>query len=156
MKAPTSTLRREHEIQEKWYQIDATGLVLGRLAARVAKLVRGKTRPDYSPHLNPKIHVVITNADKVVLTGPKLTDKVYRHHTIYRTGLKEETAGKLLARKPAEVLRRAIQGMLPKNRLGRTLNKNLRIYGAGEYTGQHVAQQPETLVIKTRVPKSND
>ncbi|MCC5877695.1 MAG: 50S ribosomal protein L13 [Candidatus Sumerlaeia bacterium] len=155
MKAPVSTLRRDHEIPEKWYHIDASGLVVGRLATRVASLLRGKHLPDYSPHLDHKIHVVITNADKVVFTGKKLTDKVYYHHSGWRTGIKSITAGKLMEKKPEEILTKAIHGMLPKNRLGRKLETHVRIYRSGDYNGQHAAQKPEDLVIKTRTPKEN-
>jgi len=154
MRAQESTLAKPPEIQEKWYIVDAEGLVVGRVAARIAKLLRGKTLANYSPHLDFKIHVIITNAEKVVFTGNKLIDKKYRHHSRYRTGLKEISAGHLLEQKPEEVLRKAIHGMLPKNRLGRQLDRHLRIYRSGEYNGQHAAQQPETLVVKTRVPKT--
>lgn len=154
MRAPSSTLRRDEEIKEKWYIVDAEGLVVGRVATRVAALLRGKLLVDYSPHLDHKIHVVITNADKIVFTGAKLTDKVYYHHTGWRTGIKSTTPQKLLQTKPEEILRKAIHGMLPKNRLGAKLDRHLRIYRSGAYNGQHEAQQPETLVIKTRVAKA--
>jgi large subunit ribosomal protein L13 len=150
MRAQDSTLIEPQDIKEKWYIVDADGLIVGRLASRVAKVIRGKNLPQYAPHLDFKVHVIITNADKVVFTGKKLTDKVYRHHTRYRTGLKEIQAGHLLSSKPEEVLRKAIHGMLPKNRLGAKLDKHVKIFRSGEYTGQHQAQQPETLVIKTR------
>lgn len=154
MRAQDSTLRREHELVEKWYIVDAEGLVVGRVATRIASLLRGKLQADYSPHLDHKIHVIVTNADKIVFTGDKLKTKQYFHHTRFRTGIKVTTPEKLLATKPEEVLRRAIHGMLPKNRLGRTLDRHVRIYRSGDYNGQHSAQQPETLVIKTRVPKA--
>lgn len=155
MKAPSSTLLREHEIPEKWYLVDAEGLVVGRLAARVAKMLRGKHLPEHSPHLDHKIHFVIINADKVIFTGKKLRDKVYYHHSGWRTGIKSITAGQLMEKKPEDVLTKAIHGMLPKNRLGRKLERHLRIYRSGEYNGQHDAQQPEILEIKTRTPKAN-
>jgi large subunit ribosomal protein L13 len=156
MKAQTSTLPKPHETREKWYLVDAEGLVVGRVASRVAKLVRGKLNADYAPHLDPKIHVIITNADKIVFTGQKLDKKTYYHHSPYRTGIKAATARKVLQEKPEEILRRAIHGMLPKNRLGRSLDRHVRIYKSGEYTDQHKAQQPEALVIKTRQPKKED
>lgn len=156
MKAQATTQKSSAELQEKWYLVDADGLVVGRLAARVAKLLRGKTTPEYSPHVDPKIHVVITNADKIVFTGAKWSDKVYYHHSGWRTGIKSITAEKLLAKKPEDILTKAIHGMLPKNRLGRKLDKHLRIYRSGEYNGQHDAQKPEPLTIRTRVPKKND
>jgi len=154
MRAQESTLSKPSEIQEKWYIVDVEGLVVGRVASRIAKILRGKTLPNYSQHLDFKIHIIITNADKIVFTGNKLEDKTYVHHSRYRTGLKSISARHLLEQKPEEVLRKAIHGMLPKNRLGRTLDKHVRIYRSGAYTGQHAAQQPETLVIKTRVPKA--
>jgi large subunit ribosomal protein L13 len=152
MKAQSSTLPAVDSLQERWYIVDAEGLIVGRLASRVASLLRGKREADYTPHLNHKIHVVIVNADKVVFTGKKLKDKVYYHHSGWRTGIKAITAGKLLQEKPEEVLRKAIHGMLPKNRLGSTLDKNVRIYAGAEHP--HAAQQPKPLVIKTRVAKA--
>lgn len=155
MRAQESTLRRDHELTEKWFIVDASGLVVGRLAARIASVLRGKTLPHYSPHLDHKVHVIVTNADKVIFTADKMTSKKYYHHSGWRTGIKETTPAKLMVKKPTEVLKVAIQGMLPKNRLGRTLNRHLRLYAAGEYNGQHDAQKPEQLVVKTRVPKPN-
>jgi large subunit ribosomal protein L13 len=141
------------EQKEKWYIVDASGLVLGRLASRIASLLRGKRLARFSPHIHPNIHVIITNADKVVLTGNKLVDKIYYHHTRHRTGIKAESARHLLERKPEELIRRAVHGMCQKGPLGRQIEKHLRIYNTGEYTDQHKAQQPEPLVVKTRVPK---
>jgi large subunit ribosomal protein L13 len=154
MRAQDSTLIKPADIQEKWYIVDAEGLVVGRVASRIAKVLRGKNLPNYAPHLDFKVHIIVTNADKIVFTGAKLNDKVYQHHTRYRTGVKTISARHLLEEKPEEVLRRAIHGMLPKNRLGRTLDKHVRIYRSGAYTGQHDAQTPEQLVIKTRVAKA--
>ncbi len=154
MRAQKSTLRQPDEFLEKWYIVDAEGQVVGRFAARVAKLVRGKLLPEFSPHLDPHIHVIITNADKILFTGNKLKEKVYYHHTGFRTGIKSTTPEKLLATKPEQILIKAIHGMLPKNRLGRALDKHLRVYRSGEYNGQHDAQKPEPLVIKTRTPKT--
>lgn len=154
MKLQSSTIPAVESAPEKWYLIDADGLVVGRLASRVASIVRGKRTAEYTPHLNPRIHVVIVNADKVVFTGNKLRDKTYYHHSGWRTGIKSTTAGKLLAAKPEEVLRKAIHGMLPKNRLGSVLNKNIRIY-AGPDHEQH-AQTPEKLEITTRKPLPKD
>lgn len=151
MKAQTSTLPDTTTTPEKWYLVDASGQVVGRLAARVAKLVRGKLAADYAPHLNPKIHVVIINAEKAVFTGTKWQNKKYYHHSGWRTGVKEITAEKLLEKSPEDILRKAIHGMLPKNRLGTTLNKNIRIYTGADHP--HEAQQPESLEIHTRTPK---
>jgi large subunit ribosomal protein L13 len=154
MKAQTSTLLKPSEIKEKWYLVDAENQVVGRLSARVASLLRGKLTPAYAPHMDPKIHVVIINADKIIFTGKKLDDKIYYHHSGWRTGIKSITAGKLLATKPEEILRKAVHGMLPKGALGRKLDKHLRLFRSGEYKGQHDAQQPETLEIQTRTPSA--
>jgi len=143
-----STVPNVNEINEKWYIVDAQGLIVGRLAARVAKLIRGKLQPDYTPHLNPKIHVVVVNAEKAVFTGDKVKAKKYYRHSRFRTGLKETTPEKLLDTNPTEILRKAIHGMLPKNRLGAVLNKNVRIYAGPDHP--HEAQQPESITIKTR------
>jgi len=151
MKAQSTTLPAVASTQEVWYEVDAAGQIVGRVAARIAQLVRGKLNPDFTPHLNPKIHVVVLNADKVVFTGKKLRDKLYRHHTGWMTGLKSVSAGKLLQTKPEEVLRHAIHGMLPKNRLGSVLNKNIRIYAGAEHP--HQAQNPKPLAVKTRQPR---
>jgi len=152
MKPQATTIPNPAAAEEKWYVVDAAGQVLGRVASRVASLVRGKRNVDFSPHLNPRIHVVIVNADKVVLTGAKLKDKTYYHHSGWRTGIKAITAEKLLQKNPSDVLRFAIHGMLPKNTLGSALRKNIRIYAGSEHP--HEAQQPESLVIKTRQPKA--
>lgn len=156
MKAPTSTVPKPRDIKEKWYIVDAEGLVVGRAASRVAKLLRGKLDPGFSPHQDPKIHVIITNADKVVFTGNKLEQKTYYHHSGWRTGIKSATARQLLEKKPEEILRKAIHGMLPKNSLGRKIERHIRIYRAGQYNDQHKAQQPEPLHIETRKPKQED
>lgn len=154
MKAQSSTLPNISKMEEKWYLVDAEGQVVGRLAARLAKLVRGKMEPGFAPHIDPRIHVVIINADKVVFTGNKLSDKTYYHHSGWRTGIKAITAEKLLEKNPADVLRKAIYGMLPKNRLGRKLNKHVHVFAGTEHP--HEAQQPQQLVIKTRQPKKQD
>lgn len=154
MKAQSSTLPDIGKIEEKWYLVDAEGQVVGRLAARVAKLVRGKMDPGFAPHIDPRIHVVIVNAEKAVFTGNKLEQKTYYHHSGWRTGIKAITAGKLLEKNPTDILRKAIHGMLPKNRLGRKLNKHVHIYAGPDH--EHQAQQPQALVIKTRQPKKLD
>jgi large subunit ribosomal protein L13 len=152
MRAQPTTLPKVNETKEQWYLVDAEKQIVGRVAARVASLVRGKLTPSFAPHLNPKIHVVIINADKAVFTGNKLQKKTYYHHTGWRTGIKAITAEKLMIKDPTEVLRKAIHGMLPKNILGRTLNRNIRIYAGPEHP--HQAQQPQTLEVKTRQPKA--
>ena len=131
------------EIQRAWYVVDADGLVLGRLATEVARILRGKHKPTFAPHLDTGDHVIIVNADKVVLTSDKGDRKVVYRHSGYPGGLKAETFGRLLARKPEEAVRRSIRGMLPKTRLGRQQLTKLKVY-AGP-THPHSAQQPQTL-----------
>ncbi|MDX2176115.1 MAG: 50S ribosomal protein L13 [Candidatus Sumerlaeia bacterium] len=150
MNARQTTMAKAQDLAETWYELDAAGQIVGRFAARVATLLRGKHLPNFTPHADHKIHVIIKNADKAVFTGDKLVSKKYYWHSRYRTGLKSETAGALLERRPEEVLRRAIHGMLPKNRLGSVMDRHVRIYKSGEYTGQHAAQQPQVIDIQTR------
>jgi large subunit ribosomal protein L13 len=133
------------EIQRRWYVVDADGLVLGRLATEVARVLRGKHRPIYTPHLDTGDHVIIVNADKVVLTAGKAERKPVRRHSGYPGGLHEETYAHLLERRPDEALRRTIRGMLPKTRLGRQQLTKLKVY-AGP-THPHSAQKPEPLEI---------
>jgi len=133
------------EIQRGWYVIDADGLVLGRLATEVARLLRGKHKAIFSPHIDTGDHVVIINADKVVLTAEKAGKKQVYRHSGYPGGLKSQTYADLLDRKPAEAVRRTIRGMLPKNRLGRAQLKKLKVY-AGP-THPHSAQKPESLEL---------
>ena len=133
------------EIQRGWYVIDADGLVLGRLATEVARLLRGKHKAIFSPHIDTGDHVVIINADKVVLTAEKASKKQVYRHSGYPGGIKSQTYADLLDRKPAEAVRRTIRGMLPKNRLGRAQLKKLKVY-AGP-THPHSAQKPESLEL---------
>jgi len=129
----------------KWYLIDAKGAVLGRLATRIASQLRGKHNPMYTPHVDTGDSVVVINAEKIKLTGRKWQQKVYYRHSGYIGGLKEITAAKLLEKRPEDIIRLAVKGMLPKNRLGRKLFKKLKVY-AGD-THPHEAQNPETLVL---------
>ncbi|RLA86694.1 MAG: 50S ribosomal protein L13 [Deltaproteobacteria bacterium] len=137
---------REVEVQKKWYLVDGQGQVLGRLASQIAMLLRGKTKPIYTPHADVGDFVVVVNAEQVRLTGKKLDNKIYYRHTGYIGGIKSITARKLLDKKPDEVLRRAVRGMLPKNRLGRRLLKKLKIYAGDQHP--HQSQQPETLTLE--------
>jgi large subunit ribosomal protein L13 len=137
---------KESEIERRWFVVDAQGQVLGRLASRVASILRGKHKPTFTPHLDLGDHVVVINAEKIHLTGRKLTDKVYRWHTGYIGGLREVSAGSLLRSHPERVIEWAVQGMLPKNRLGRAMVKKLRVYRGGDHP--HAAQQPTVLEIK--------
>lgn len=139
------------EASRTWYLVDATGLTVGRLATRVARILMGKEKPTYTPFLDTGDHVVVVNAEKVVFSGSKLTDKFYRHHTGYPGGLKEEAAGDLLKRRPEKILELAVRGMLPKTRLGRAMASKLKVYVGGEHP--HQAQQPQPLKIATQTPR---
>ncbi len=131
---------RKGEVPRRWFVVDAQGKVLGRLASRIAMVLRGKNKPTYTPHLDTGDFVVVVNAGQVQLTGRKLDDKFYYRHSGYMGGLKQISARHLLAKKPEEVLRHAVRGMLPKNSLGRQLLKKLKVYAGGEHP--HQAQQP--------------
>ena len=133
------------EIERKWFVVDAENKVLGRLASEIATRLRGKHKPNFSPHMDVGDFIVVVNADKVKLTGNKLDDKVYYHHSGYMGGIKEQTAKEVLEKKPTELLKMAVRGMLSKNSLGRKQLKKLKIYTGTEHP--HAAQQPETLEI---------
>ena len=141
-----TVIPKESEIERRWFVVDAQGQVLGRLASRVASILRGKHKPTFTPHLDLGDHVVVINAEKIHLTGRKLTDKVYRWHTGYIGGLREVTAGRLLQSHPERVIEWAVEGMLPKNRLGRAMAKKLRVYRGADHP--HAAQQSAVLEIK--------
>ena len=130
---------------DKWYVIDATDQVLGRIATKAATILSGKHRPHYAPFLITGDHVVVVNADKVKLTGQKLDQKVYRRHTAYPGGLKEEKVRKVLESRPERVIREAVLGMLPKNKLGSRLFKKLKVYAGSDHP--HQAQNPEPLTF---------
>jgi large subunit ribosomal protein L13 len=132
-------------LDKKWYLVDAENKVLGRLASQIASRLRGKHKAVFTPHADTGDFIVVINAEKVTITGSKATNKVYYRHTGYVGGLKEITAEKLLAKKPAEVLRLAVKGMLPKNSLGRRQLRKLKIYAGSEHP--HEAQKPEKLEI---------
>jgi len=134
---------KKEEITRKWYLADADDQVLGRLAVKIANYLRGKHKPIFTPSVDTGDFVVVVNAEKVKLTGRKLDGKVYYWNSGYPGGLKSETAGERLARKPEEVIRDAVWGMLPKNRLGRAMFKKLKVYKGSEHP--HKAQQPEVL-----------
>jgi len=140
-----SFIPHEKEIQKQWHVIDAEGKILGRLASRAARLLTGKDKPIYTPFLDTGDHVIIVNADKVKLTGKKLTHKMYRHHTGYPGGLREEAAGVLLAKDPGRLVREAVIGMLPKTKLGHAMRKKLKVYRGPQHP--HQAQRPVPLVI---------
>ena len=134
------------DVERKWYVVDAEGVVLGRLATRVASILRGKHKPIYTPHVDTGDYVIVLNAEKVVLTGNKLDQKVYYHHSGYPGGLRETVYRRLMASKPEFVLKHAVTGMLPKGPLGRSMAKKLKIYAGPEH--EHAAQKPEKLDLK--------
>ena len=142
MNVKTYTLR-ESEIERRWFVVDATGQTLGRLASRVARVLEGKDKPEYTPNLDSGDHVIILNASHITVTRDKLESKIYSRHSGHPQGYKEETLGHLLARRPEEVLRRAVKGMLPHNRLGAQQLRKLKIYPGSDHP--HQAQRPEPL-----------
>lgn len=133
-------------LEHKWYVVDANGMVLGRLASQVASILRGKNKPIYTPHVDTGDFVIIVNADKVVLTGKKLDQKKYIHHTDYPGGLKEISYRDLMAKKPEFAVYEAVRRMMPKGPLGRKMLKKLRVYAGASH--DHAAQMPETIVLK--------
>ncbi|MDO4943201.1 MAG: 50S ribosomal protein L13 [Lachnospiraceae bacterium] len=138
--ASPSTINRE------WYVVDATGHTLGRLASEIAKVLRGKNKPTYTPHIDTGDYVVVINADKIKVTGKKMDQKIYYHHSDYVGGMKETTLKEKMAKKPEDVIYLAVKGMLPKGPLGRSMIKKLHVYAGPEHKQQ--AQQPKELEIK--------
>jgi large subunit ribosomal protein L13 len=138
---------REQDVLKKWYVVDAKDQVIGRLATQIAMILRGKTKPIFTPHCDTGDFVVVVNAEQALFTGGKLDKKVYYHHSGYMGGIKANTARQTFQGKPEEVLRKAVRGMLPKNSLGRRLLKKLKIYTGGEHP--HQAQKPEPLTLQS-------
>jgi large subunit ribosomal protein L13 len=138
-------LARREELDPKWYLVNAEGKVLGRLSTELAKILRGKNKPTYTPHLDTGDFVIVVNAGKVSLTGKKMKDKIYYHHTGYPGGIKEMNAEKLLARKPTEMIRMAVRGMLPKTSLGRQMLRKLKVYSGPNHP--HEAQKPISVEL---------
>ena len=132
-------------IERKWYVVDAEGKTLGRLASEIAKVLRGKNKPVFTPHLDMGDYVIVVNAEKVKVTGKKLNQKIYYHHSGYVGGMKETTLKEMLAKKPERVLELAVKGMLPKGPLGRQMYKKLFVYAGPEH--KHAAQKPEVLTF---------
>ncbi|MCI8969646.1 MAG: 50S ribosomal protein L13 [Lachnospiraceae bacterium] len=132
-------------IDRKWYVVDATGMTLGRLASEVASVLRGKNKPIFTPHIDTGDYVIIVNAEKIAVTGKKLDQKVYYHHSDYVGGMKSATLREKLNKKPEEVIEHAVKGMLPKGPLGREMYKKLFVYAGPEH--KHAAQKPETLTF---------
>ena len=136
---------KKEALEHQWYLVNAEGKILGRLACGIAHRLRGKHKAIFAPYMDTGDFVIVVNAEKIALTGKKLTDKVYYHHSGYPGGIKAVTAGKLLREKPEEVLRTAVRGMLPKNTLGRAILKKLKIYAGGDHP--HEAQCPRILEL---------
>jgi len=134
---------REGEIERRWYVVDATDQTLGRLASRIARVLEGKHKPTWSPNLDSGDHVIVLNASRIAVTSDKAESKVYVRHSGYPQGLKQETLGDLLQRRPEQVIRRAVKGMLPRNKLGVQQLRKLKIYAGDEHP--HEAQQPQAL-----------
>jgi large subunit ribosomal protein L13 len=133
------------KVDRKWYVVDAEGQTLGRLASEVAKVLRGKNKPIFTPHIDTGDYVIVINAEKVAVTGKKLDQKVYYHHSDYVGGMKETTLREKIAKKPEEVIELAVKGMLPKGPLGRQMYKKLFVYAGPEH--KHAAQKPEVLTF---------
>ena len=136
-----SYIAKPQEVERQWYVLDAEGKTLGRLASEAASILRGKKKPIYTPHVDCGDYVIIINAEKIEVTGKKRKEKIYKRHTGYPGGLKEITFEKLLEKKPEEILRHAVKGMLPKGPLGRDMAKKLKVYAGPEH--KHEAQKPE-------------
>lgn len=136
---------KDSDAQGKWYLVDADGAILGRLASAVAARLRGKLNPLFTPHADTGDFIVVINAEKIKLTGRKLTQKQYHHHTGYIGGIKTATAKEILAKRPEELIRHAVKGMLPKNKLGDRLFRKLKVYTGTEHP--HAAQTPEPLTL---------
>lgn len=135
------------DVDRQWYVVDAAGQTLGRLATKIAAVLRGKHKPTFTPHLDTGDYVIVVNADKIVVTGRKMTDKVYYRHTGYPGGLRETNLQTMLQKKPEKVIELAVWGMLPHNRLGRRLIRKLHVYAGDKHP--HEAQRPTTLVISS-------
>jgi large subunit ribosomal protein L13 len=139
-------MARPLEVERKWYVVDAEGQTLGRLATEIATVLRGKNKPQYTPHVDTGDFVVVVNAEKVVVTGRKAEQKVYRRHSGYPGGLKETSYEQMMERRPTEILRRAVKGMMPKNRLARQQLRKLKIYAGPEHP--HAAQNPQPYEVR--------
>ncbi|WP_129597439.1 50S ribosomal protein L13 [Anaerophilus nitritogenes] len=140
-----SFVAKPQEVERKWYVVDAEAKTLGRLASQVAAILRGKNKPTYTPHVDTGDFVIVINAEKIAVTGKKMNQKMYRHHTGYVGNLKEVAFKDMLAKKPERIIELAVKGMLPKNSLGRQMFKKLKVYTGAEH--KHEAQRPETLDI---------
>ncbi len=133
------------KVERKWYVVDAAGMTLGRLSSEVAKILRGKNKPEFTPHCDCGDYVIVINAEKIAVTGKKLDQKIYYHHSDYVGGMKEQTLREKLNRKPEQVIELAVKGMLPKGPLGRQMYKKLHVYAGAEHA--HAAQKPEVITF---------
>lgn len=140
-----SYIAKPAEVERKWYVVDAEGKTLGRLASEVASVLRGKKKPIYTPHVDCGDYVIVVNAEKVAVTGKKRQEKIYKRHTGYPGGLRETTFAELQSKKPEEIVRHAVKGMLPDGRLGRQMFKKLYVYVGPEH--KHAAQKPEVMEV---------
>ncbi|MCC8164375.1 MAG: 50S ribosomal protein L13 [Lachnospiraceae bacterium] len=140
-----SFMANPDKVERKWYVVDADGCTLGRLASEVAKVLRGKNKPEFTPHIDTGDYVIVVNAEKVKVTGKKLDQKIYYRHSDYVGGLKETTLREMLAKKPEKVIELAVKGMLPKGPLGNTMYGKLHVYAGPEHP--HAAQKPEVLTF---------
>ena len=144
----TTFMANAANIERKWYVVDTAGQTVGRLAAEVAKVLRGKNKPTFTPHVDTGDFVIVINAEKAVFTGKKLTDKMYFRHSGYPGGTTFTAAGKLMEKAPEKVIEKAVRGMLPKNRLGAQMYRKLNVYAGSEHP--HAAQKPELLALDIR------
>ncbi len=142
----TTYIAKEADIVKKWYVVDATDLTLGRLSTEIANILRGKNKPQYAPNVDMGDYVIVINAEKIAVSGKKLTQKMYHHHTGYMGGLKTVRLDKMLETHPERVIEHAVKGMLPKNALGRKMFGKLHVYAGAEHP--HAAQKPEVLELK--------
>ena len=140
-----SFIEKPQNVERKWYVVDAEGKNLGRLSSQVAAILRGKNKPTYTPHVDCGDYVIVINAEKIEVTGKKRKEKIYKHHTGYPGGLREITFEKLQEKKPEEIIRHAVKGMMPNGKLGRQMYKKLKVYAGPEHN--HAAQKPEVLDI---------
>ena len=141
-----SYMQKKETVERKWFVIDAEGQVLGRVAAKAAHILRGKHKATYTPHIDCGDYIIIINAEKAVLTGNKLEDKMYYNHSMYPGGLRVRSAKVMKEQYPVEMVERAVKGMLPHNRLGRQMYRKLFVYAGNEHP--HAAQQPETMEVR--------
>lgn len=140
-----SFIAKPAEVERKWYVVDAEGKNLGRTATGIASVLRGKNKPTYTPHVDCGDYVIVVNAGKVTVTGKKLKEKIYKHYSGFPGGMRETTLEEMLEKKPEEVIRHAVKGMLPKGKLGRQMLKKLRVYAGPMH--DHIAQKPEELTF---------